>query len=214
MKFYPYSAALALTLCVTSMTPTAPVPDGGSEAAARKTAKSCLEAIRKQDWKELAEHLESTNLEAFKATATPGLKRAAADGAGDFRGGVVLGLLGQADPEKLLALPPKEVFVAFTKATLPEGQKWLFAGMEAKVVGMVREGRGLIHILYRARGKVRFAEGVDDRGKDAVKKLRLEGEVTRLGTLTLKQVGGGWKALVPDELRYVVSFLEAEWREK
>jgi hypothetical protein len=86
--------------------------------------------------------------------------------------------------------------------------------MEARVVGTVREGRDLVHILYRASGKVRFAEGVDDRGKDGVKRLRLEGEVTRLGTLTLKQVGGSWKMLIPDELRYVVSFLEAQWREK
>jgi hypothetical protein len=55
---------------------------------------------------------------------------------------------------------------------------------------------------------------MDDRGKDGVKMLRLEGEVTRLGTLTLKRVGGGWKALVPDELQYVASYLGAEWREK
>jgi hypothetical protein len=214
MKLYLYAATLALSLSSVAVAPAAPVPEGGSEAAAREAAVSCLEAIRKRDWKALADLLEPASLQSFKDTVTPALKRAAKNPAADFQAGVVLGILGEADPEKLLALPPKEFFVAFTKATLAEGSKWLFAGMETQVVGTVREGRDLIHVLYRAKGKVRFAEGMDDRGKDGIKRLQMEGEVTRLGTLTLKRAGGGWKALVPDELRYIASYLSAEWRAK
>jgi hypothetical protein len=214
MKPSLYGAALVLTLSAASMAPAAPMPDGGGEAAAREAAKSCLEAIHKRNWKELAEHFDPANLETFKAAVTPALKHAAKNGATDFQGGLVLDLLGEADPEKLLVLPPQEFFVAFTKATLPEGHKWQFASMEARIVGTVREGRDFVHVLYRAKSKVRFGEGVDDRGKGEVKRLRLEGEMTRLGTLTLKRAGGGWKALVPDELRYIASYLQAELREK
>ena len=214
MKLYLYAVALALTLSAASMALAAPVPDGGDEAAAREAAKSCLEAIRKRDWKELAEHFEPASLETFKATVTPALKRAAKDGGADLQGGIVLSLLGEADPEKLLALPPKEFFAAFTKATFPEGRMWIFAGMEARVVGSVREGRDLVHVLYRARGKARFAEGTDDRGTGKVKRLKLEGEVTRLGVLTLRRGGGRWKALVPDELRHYADYAAAEWQEK
>jgi hypothetical protein len=55
---------------------------------------------------------------------------------------------------------------------------------------------------------------VDDRRKDRVKNLRLEGKMTRLGVLTIKRVGRDWKALVTDELQYVASYLGAEWHEK
>jgi hypothetical protein len=190
----------------------APAPDG--EAAARKVAETCLDAIRQRDWKALSAHLDPESLRELKAAVAPALKRAAKGGAEDFQAGFVLGALGGADPEKLLALPPREFFAAFTAAALSGGQRWPFAGMEARVVGTAREGRGLVHVLYRARGKARFAEGTDDRGKGGVKRLKLEGEVTRLGVLTLRRAGGGWKALVPDELRLVAAYLGAEWREK
>jgi hypothetical protein len=214
MKLYLYVATLALSLNTAAGALAAPVSEGGSEAAAREAAESCLEAIRKRDWKALADRLEPASLHSFKDAVTPALKRAAKDGGKDFQAGVVLGVLGEADPEKLLTLPPKEFFVALTKATVAQGPKLLFAGMETRVVGTVREKRDLVHVLYRAKGKVRFAEGTDDRGKGQVKKLQMEGEVTRLGIVTLKRVGGDWKALVPDELGYVAFYLGAEWREK
>jgi hypothetical protein len=191
----------------------APAPDGGGEAAARKVAERCLDAIHRRDWKALAAHLDPESLRELKATVAPALKRAAKGGAEDLQSGFVLGVLGGADPEKLLALQPGEFFAAFT-AALSGGQQWPCAGMETRVVGTVREGRDLVHVLYRAKGKVHFAEGVDDRGKDGMKKLKLEGEVTRLGVLTLRLSGEGWKASVPDELRLIAAYLGAEWREK
>jgi hypothetical protein len=212
MKPCLYAAALPLLLSAPRVAPAAPAPD--DEGAARKVAETCLGAIHRRDWKALAAHLDPESLRELKATVAPALKRAAKGGAEDFQAGVVLGMLGGADPEKLLALPPREFFVAFTAATFPEGQRWPFAGMEARVVGTAREGRDLLHVLYRARGQAGFAEGVDDRGKGGVKRLKLEGEVTRLGVLTLRRAGGGWKALVPDEVRLVAAYLGAEWREK
>jgi len=38
--------------------------------------------------------------------------------------------------------------------------------------------------------------------------------VTRLGVLTLRRGGGGWKALVPDELRHYADYAAAQWKEK
>ena len=82
------------------------------------------------------------------------------------------------------------------------------------MVGTAREGRDLVHVLYRARGKARFAEGADDRGAGGVKRLKLDGEVTRLGVPTLRRGKEGWKALVPDELRHYADYAAAEWQEK
>lgn len=212
MNLYVYAALVALPY------PAAPVP-AWDEAAAQKAAEVCFEAIRKRDWKALAASLHPDSLEAFKTKVTPALKRAAAprvdkDGVPDFQDGIVLILLEKADPKGLLALPPKEFFAAFVKATLSEGGKRLFGGMQAKVVGSVREGRDVIHVLYRASGKVRFAEGRDDQAGGKVKQLDLVGEVTRLGTLTVKRSGGGWKAVVPGELQDVADMLSAEWKVK
>jgi hypothetical protein len=164
--------------------PAAPVP-AGDEAAAHKAAEVSLEAIHKRDWKALATSLHPDSLQAFKTRLTPALRRAAAprvdkDGVPDFQEGIVVMLLDKADPKALLALAPKEFFAAFVKATMSEGDKRLFGGMQAKVVGTVREGRDAIHVLYRASGKVRFAEGRDDQARGKVKRLDLVGEVTRL----------------------------------
>jgi hypothetical protein len=211
MKPCLYAAALATLLSAPHPSPAAPAPD--DEAAARKAAESCLEAIRKGDWKALAGRLDPDSLKELKARVAPALKRAARGGE-DLQPGFVLGLLDGADPEKLLALPPEEFFAAFTAATLAGGQRWPLAGTEARVVGTVREGRDLVHVLYRARGKARFAEGTDDRGAGGAKRLKLEGEVTRLGVLTLRRCGGGWKALVPDELRHYADYAAAVWQEK
>ena len=38
--------------------------------------------------------------------------------------------------------------------------------------------------------------------------------MTRLGVLTLRRCGGGWKALVPDELRHYADYAAAVWQEK
>jgi hypothetical protein len=206
MKPCLYAAVLALLLDPAPVAPAAPAPD--DEAAARKAAESCLEAVRRRDWKELAGHLDPDSLKGLKAKVAPALKRAAKGGE-DLQSGFVLGLFGGADPEKLPALPPEEFFAAFTAATLTGGQRWPLAGTEPRVVGTVREGRGLAHVLYRARGKDRFAEGADDRGAGAVERLRLEGEVTRLGVLALRHGGGGWKALAPDELRHAADYVRA-----
>jgi hypothetical protein len=65
-----------------------------------------------------------------------------------------------------------------------------------------------------ARGKARFAEGTDDRGAGGVKRLKLDGEVTRLGVPTLRRGKEGWKALVPDELRHYADYAAAQWKEK
>jgi len=149
MKPCLHAAALALLLGAAPVAPAAPAPD--DEAAARKAAESCLEAIRQGDWKALAGRLDPDSLKELKAKVAPALKRAARGGE-DLQSGFVLGLLDGADPEKLLALPPEEFFAAFTAATLAGGQRWPLAGTEARVVGTVREGRDLVHVLYRARG--------------------------------------------------------------
>jgi len=209
MKLCLYAAALPLLLSAAGAAPAAPVPD--DEAAARKAAEGCLEAIRKRDWKALADRLDPDSLRELKAAVAPAIKRAAEGKEEHFH---ALGMLNGADPEKLLALPPREFFAAFTPAVFSGGQQRPFAGAEARVVGAAREGPDLIHVVYRARGKAHFAEGVNDRGKDGFKKLKLEGEVTRLGVLTLRRGKDGWKALVPDEVRLVAAYLGAGWREK
>jgi hypothetical protein len=218
MKTYLHIGIVALLLAA-CFAPAAPAPDDGGDDAVRKAADACFNAISERNWKALAAQLHPESLEEFKAAVAPALRRAATPRVGkkgipDFQDGIVLGMLDEADPKKLLAMPPREFFAAFVEATLPEGDKRLFGGMEARVVGKVREGRDLVHVVYRAKGKVRFAEGMDDRGNDGTKKLELVGEVTRMGVLTLKRSGGSWKAVVPDELLYVTAFLKGEWKEK
>src|SRR5262245_46437286 len=96
---------LCIPIALLALLPTTPVmpaatasEGGGEEAGARKAAESCLEAIRKRDWKALAGHLHPDSLEAFKAKVTPALKRAAAprvdkDGIPGFQDSIALGLL-------------------------------------------------------------------------------------------------------------------------
>jgi hypothetical protein len=212
-------AALLALLVAAGAARAVPAPNAGDEEAVRKAAQTCLAALRKGDWKALAGHIHPESLAAFKAAVAPALKRAAApqvgkDGVPDFRDSILLGLLEGAEPKKLLALPPREFFAAFVQATAPNMQRHLFAGMEARVIGTVGEGHDLIHVLYRGKGKVRFADGTDDRGKEGVKKLKLVGEVTRLGVLTLKRSGKGWKALVPEEVQQLPALMNAQWKEK
>jgi hypothetical protein len=218
MSLSVHVAVLAL-LPVTPATLAAPTPDAGGEEEIRKAAEAALEAIHNQNWKALAANISTEDLERFKAAVTPALKHAAAqpldkDGLPEPRDQIILGMLGGADPKELLALPPKEFFAAFVEVALPEGQKQLFVGMDARVVGTAREGRDLVHVLYRAKGKVSFGEGLDQPAKGPAKKTEMVGEMTRMGVLTLKRGGGGWKVLVPDELQYVPYFLNAEWKEK
>jgi hypothetical protein len=218
MSLSVHVAILAL-LPATPATLAAPTPDTGGEEELRKVAEAALEAIHNQNWEALAANISTKDLERFKAAATPALKHAAArpldkDGLPEPRDQIILDMLGGADPKKLLTLPPKEFFAEFVKATLSEGQKQLFVGMDARAVGTVREGRDLVHVLYRAKGKVSFGEGLDQPAKGPAKRTQMVGEMTRMGVLTLKRGGGGWKVLVPDELQYVPNFLNAEWKEK
>ena len=71
-----------------------------------------------------------------------------------------------------------------------------------------------MNICTPCRAKARFAEGTDDRGAGGVKRLKLEGEATWLGVLTLRRGKEGWKALVPDGLRHYADYAAAEWKEK
>jgi hypothetical protein len=214
MKCYAYAVLALLTAALVA--PAAPVE--GDEAA-REAAEVCLKAIRDRDWKALARQTHPESLEAFKAALTPALKRAAAgsdgkDASRDLQVSTTLAVLGDADPKKLLAMAPEEFLAAFAEATLAGAQRGLFGGMEARVVGVVRDGDDVVHVLYRAKGPVRFAEGRDDRGGGRVRELESVGEVTRMGVLTVRRSGKGWKANVPDELQHVSALLRGEWKER
>jgi hypothetical protein len=219
MRLSLCAALVALPFAAGPVAHAAPAPNAVDEEAVRKAADACLAALRKSDWKALAGQVHPESLAAFKKALTPALKRAAApqvdkDGIPDFQSSTLLGLLEGADPKKLLPLPPREFFAALVQAMAPNMQRHLLAGMEAQFVGTVSEGRDLVHVLYRGKGKVRFADGTDDRGKEEVKKLKLVGEVTRLGVLTFKRSTKGWKVLVPEEVQLLADLLKAEWKEK
>src|SRR5262245_42331334 len=149
-----------------------------------KVVAASMEAARKGDWEGYAGLVHSESLRDYKSMWLPVLQ-AAAKGA-PAKQADLLALFDKAtDLKSVLALKPKEFFVSSMKGmaaqtTMP---KPVTAKTDEKILGTVREGNNLAHVLIRTRAKYQ------------------QTEVNKVDVVTLKRSDTEWRIILPEAVR-------------
>lgn len=158
-----------------------PQPD---EAAIEKVVAASMQAARKGDWKEYADLMDPESLQDYKSMWLPVLKASTREA--PAKQAELLALFDKAtDLNSVLALKPKELFVSSMKGmaaqtTIP---KQVTAKIDEKILGTVREGKDLAHVLIRTRA------------------MYQQTEVNKVDVVTLKRNGTEWRIMLPEAVR-------------
>jgi hypothetical protein len=170
--------------------PKEPQPQEEKDAAFKKIAARCKEAIQKMDWNAYADLLDPSELEEFRNRLLPALKAAAKAGP-EQQKEALLFFPGAADLNAVMAWKPREFFVRSLEA-MSKGPlaiyKELYAAEKFEMIGAVREGNDLVHVVYRSH--------------TSFKGLK----ITSMKVVTLKRNDKEWRAALADE---VVGLAEA-----
>jgi hypothetical protein len=159
--------------------------EGG--ATPGKVVRASLKASREGDWDAYAGLIHPDSLRDFKALLVPVLQSALKNP--DERADLQT-LFGKAtDLKAVLKLEPKEFFARFARGALVKSPlKDNFASFKGKVLGVVREGPDLAHVVVRLARE----------GPKGVTPFALRNKVE---VVTVRRTPAGWRILLPGDLR-------------
>jgi hypothetical protein len=153
-------------------------------AAIEKVVAGSMEAARKGDWKRYAELVHPESLKDYKSMWLPLMQAAAKEG--QDKQADLLRLFDEgADLKSLMALEPKAFFVSSMKgmASQTTVSKPDAAKSDEKILGTVREGKDLAHVLIRTHTRYQQIE------------------VNKLDVVTVKRSDTRWKIVLPEGVR-------------
>jgi hypothetical protein len=151
-------------------------------AAIEKVVEASLKATGAADWKGYSELVHPDSLQQFKAMWLPILQRAAKDAPGEQTELLSLFEKGN-DLKSLIAMKPKEFFVSAMKGLTSKAAKVNVRAPtgDSKIIGTVREGSELAHLVIRSRvGNT---------------------ESTKVEVVTVKRTGLDWRLMLPDAIQ-------------
>jgi len=154
------------------------------DGAIEKVVAASMEAARREDWKGYADLVHPQSLQDYKSMWLPVLQAAAKEGPDKHSD--LLALFDKAtDLKSVIALMPKEFFISSmkgmaTQTTIPKQDT---AQTDEKILGTVREGDDLAHVVVRTRAKY------------------LGTEINRVDVVTLKRSDSEWRIMLPEAVR-------------
>jgi ketosteroid isomerase-like protein len=168
------------------------------DAAIEKVVAASMEAARKMDWMAYAELVHPESLRDYKNMWLPVLQAAANDPP-EQQADLLLLFDRATDLKPVLALQPKELFARSMKGMASQfpAVKGGPANVDAKILGTVREGEDLAHVVIRTR--------IKGQGTDA-------SDVSKVDVVTVKRDGGEWKIVLPDVVRVMAETFKRTWR--
>jgi hypothetical protein len=154
------------------------------DAAIEKVVAASMEAARKGDWGGYADLVHPESLQDYKGMWLPVLQAAAKEGP-EKQADLLALFDGATELKSVLALKPKEFFVSSMKGmaaqtTVPKQDT---AKADEKILGTVREGDDLAHVLIRTRAKYQ------------------QTDVNRIEVVTVKRSDSEWRIVLPEAVR-------------
>ena len=149
-----------------------------------KVVAASIEAAKKGDWKGYGDLVHPESLQDYKRMWLPVLQAAAKEGP-DKQADLLRLFGGATDLKSVMALEPKAFFVSSMKGmasqtTIPKQDA---VKTDEKILGTVREGDDLAHVLIRTRTKYQQID------------------VNKVDVVTVKRSGTEWKIVLPEAVR-------------
>jgi hypothetical protein len=131
-----------------------------------------MDAVKRMKWKEFVQLMHPEALQSMKEMFMPVLQ-AVVDKDEEDQAEVLAFFSGASEVKTVMALPPSEFFESFLKGALGKvpNLKKIFSGMNFQVIGTVREGKDLAHVVCRMPGTISGC-GSEQDGSDLLEAER------------------------------------------
>jgi hypothetical protein len=176
------------------------ISSAAEKAAIEKVAAEAMEAVKTMKWKKYAAVMHPEALRAFRNMLMPSLQIVVKKEQ-EEQEDVLAFFDGAANLKTVMSWEPKQFFVSFLKGRVTKQPplKDSLTNMESKILGTVREGKDLAHVVVRLQFMNIKVKGV---------------AATNIGVVSLKRSGKEWRLLLTDDMRGVAEQFKRGLRKK